>query len=96
MGRPITSTAAMVNKLHQSAVVGHQQGRQISFGKRADGTEFTCIIAGSAYLHSEDYLGHQGNQHWRGIIMLHEVHDWHFDESFISLDFLNRKYGNLL
>lgn len=34
MGRPITTAAAMVTKVHQSAVVGHQQGRQIAFGKR--------------------------------------------------------------
>lgn len=94
MGRPITTAQAMVNKVHQSAVVGHQQGRQIAFGKRADGSEFTCIIAGSAYLHNEDFLGHQGNKHWRGIIMLHEVHDGNFDESMISLNFLRQKYGN--
>lgn len=93
MGRPITSAAAMVTKVHQSAVVGHQQGRQIAFGKRADGADFTCIIAGSCYLHDEDYMGHQGNNHWRGILMLHEVNEGHFDESMISLDFLRRKYG---
>ena len=94
MGRPITTAAAMVTKVHQSAVVGHQQGRQIAFGKRGDGgPDFTCIIAGSCYLHDEDYMGHQGNNHWRGILMLHEVKDGHFDESMISLDFLRRKYG---
>lgn len=93
MGRPITTTSAMINKVHQSAVVGHQQGRQISFGKRADGSEFTCIIAGSCYMHNEDYMGHQGNRHWRGIVMLHEVNDGYFDESMISLNFLKEKYG---
>jgi hypothetical protein len=74
-------------------VVGHQQGRQIAFGKRADGADFTCIIAGSCYLHNEDYMGHQGNNHWRGILMLHEVKDGHFDEMMVSLDYLKKTYG---
>jgi hypothetical protein len=93
MGRPIGTAAAMVSKVHQSAVVGHQQGRQVAYGRRADGSNITCIIAGSCYLHDEDYMGHQGNKHWRGILMLHEVSYGHFDESFISLDFIRKKYG---
>lgn len=92
MGRPVGTASAMVSKVHQSSVVGHQQGRQVAYGRRADGSNITCIIAGSCYLHDEDYMGHQGNKHWRGILMLHEVNDGHFDEMFISLDFLRKKY----
>ena len=51
MGRPISSARAMLTKLHTSAVAGHQQGRDIAFGKRANGKQITCIIAGSAYVH---------------------------------------------
>jgi hypothetical protein len=93
MGRPIGTASAMISKVHQSAVVGHQQGRQVAYGRRADGSNITCIIAGSCYLHNEDYMGHQGNQHWRGVVMLHEVSDGHFDEMFVSLDYLRKKYG---
>ena len=93
MGRPIGTASAMISKVHQSAVVGHQQGRQVAYGRRADGSNITCIIAGSCYLHDEDYMGHQGNQHWRGIVVLHEVSDGHFDEMFVSLDYLRKKYG---
>ena len=92
MGRPVGTASAMVSKVHQSSVVGHQQGRQVAYGRRADGSNITCIIAGSCYLHDEDYMGHQGNKHWRGILMLHEVNDGHFDECFVSLDFLRKKY----
>ena len=93
MGRPIGTASAMVNKTHQSCVVGHQQGRQVAYGKRADGTNITCIIAGSCYLHDEEYMGSQGNDHWRGLVMLHEVNDGQFDEMFVSLDYLRQKYG---
>ena len=93
MGRPIGTASAMVSKTHQSCVVGHQQGRQVAYGKRADGTNITCIIAGSCYLHDEEYMGNQGNNHWRGLVMLHEVNDGQFDEMFVSLDYLRQKYG---
>jgi len=92
MGRPIGSASAMISKTHQSCVVGHQQGRQVAYGRRADGSAITCIIAGSCYLHNEEYMGNQGNNHWRGLVVLHEVKDGQFDEMFVSLDYLRKKY----
>ena len=93
MGRPATSAAAMVSKLHMSCVAGHQQGKQIAYGKRPDGSTITCIIAGSCYEHDEGYLDYQSNKHFRGIVVLHEVTNGSFDEMFVSLNFLRKKYG---
>lgn len=93
LGRAATSASAMVNKLHMSCVAGHQQGRQVAYGKRPDGSTITCIIAGSCYEHDEGYLDHQSNKHWRGIILLHEVNNGSFDEMFVSLDFLRKRYA---
>lgn len=92
MGRPATSAQAQLNKKHMSCIAGHQQGLQIATGHRADGTRLTSIIAGSCYEHDEDYLGPQGNKHWRGCLMLHEVKDGAFDLMPISLDYLNKEY----
>jgi hypothetical protein len=75
-----------------SAVAGHQQGLQIATGNKADGTLITNIIAGSCYLHDEDYMGPQGNKHWRGVLMLHEVQDGAFDLMPVSLNYLLKKY----
>jgi len=94
MGRPTTSASAMVSKLHMSCIAGHQQGRQVAYGKRPDGSNITCIIAGSCYEHDEGYLDHQTNKHWRGLMVLHEVQDGSFDEMFVSLSYLRKKYGN--
>jgi len=94
MGRPCTSARAMLTKMHMSCVAGHQQGRDIAYGKRADGTEITSIIAGSFYQHKEDYLSPMTNQHWRGIYVLHAVKDGAFDEMAVSLEYLKRKYGS--
>jgi len=93
MGRPVTSATALLNKKHMSCFAGHQQGRQIAYARKADGSEITAIIAGSCYEHNEDYLNHQGNQHWRGFYVLHEVNNGAFDEMAVSLNYVNMKYG---
>ena len=93
MGRPITTAQALLTKLHMSAFAGHQQDRQIAYGKRADGAGMTAIISGSFYQHSYEYLSPFTNRHWRGMYMLHEVRDGEFDEMAVSIDFLKRKFG---
>jgi hypothetical protein len=92
MGRPITTANALLNKKHMSCFAGHQQGRQIAYARRADGKEMTAIICGSCYEHDEDYLGAQGNQHFRGAYMLHEVDDGSFDEMAVSLRYLKENH----
>lgn len=92
MGRPASTAAAQLRKTNMSCVAGHQQGKQIAYATRADGSTITSIIAGSCYEHDEDYLGAQGNKHWRGFIMLNEVRDGAFDEMWVSLHYINHKY----
>lgn len=92
-GRPASSAQVLLNRKHMSCIAGHQQGRQAASAYRADGKRITAIIAGSCYEHNEDYLGPQGNQHWRGLIQLHEVDDGEFDELYVSLNYLERRYG---
>lgn len=92
MRRPLASAAAMIGKLHMSAIAGHQQGRQVSYGKTADGRHLTCIIAGSSYPHDEHYLDKEGNNHWRGVVVLSNVVDGQFDEHFVSLNTVRSTY----
>ena len=94
MGRPASSAAVLVNKLHMSCVAGHQQSKQIAYGKRADGRSICGIIAGSYYLHSEDYMDQLSNRHWRGLVILNDVQDGSFDELMLSIQYLERKYGD--
>lgn len=93
-GRACVSAQHMLAKKHMSCVAGHQQGKQIATAYKADGTPITAIIAGSCYEHDEIYLGPQGNKHWRGVVMLYNVVDGMFDEHFLSLDYLRKKYAN--
>jgi len=95
LGKPATTASAQLAKKHQSCIAGHQQGRQVAYATRADGVRITSIIAGSCYEHDEDYLGHQGNNYWRGILMLHEVENGQFDEMFVSLKYLKKRYERI-
>ena len=94
LGRPVTTAAACLSKKHMSCIQGHQQGLQIAMGHRADGLPITSVISGSCYEHDEDYLGPQGNKHWRGILVLHDVKDGAFDLMPVSLDYLRKKYAS--
>jgi len=75
-----------------SCVAGHKQGLDsciYNVGTR----RYRSIIAGSCYLHNEPYLGHQGNDYWRGCLILNNVRNGDFDLTEVSLDYLKRKYG---
>jgi len=92
-GRPCTTAAAQLNKKHMSCIAGHQQGLQVAMGSRADGKRLLSIIAGSCYEYEADYMGPQGNKHWRGIIVLHNVSDGEASPMFVDLDWLKSKYA---
>lgn len=92
-GRPASTANAQLNKQHMSCISGHQQGLQIATAHQADGTRITSIIAGSCYEHEEEYMGPQGNNHWRGCLMLHEVNKGQFDIMPVSLDYLEKRYA---
>lgn len=92
-GRPASTAAAQLRKTNMSCVAGHQQGLQIATASRADGARLTSIIAGSCYEHDEEYLGPQGNKHFRGFLVLHDVNNGEFDSMTVSLKYLNSKYA---
>ncbi len=94
MGRPIQSAAALLTKKHMSAVVGHQQGCLIANAQRGDGKQLTGIIAGSCYTHNEDFMGPQGNNHFRGFLMLHDVKPGGvFEPMPVSLSYMKKRYA---
>ena len=72
--------------------MGHVQTKDSGVQFLANGTVRRGLVAGACYLHDEDYKGPQGNHHWRGIIMKHEVADGNYDMMEVSLDYLCRRY----
>lgn len=89
MGRPVSSSAALLRERQGSAIMGHRPDFQLSIHPR---TGKTAIFAGICYTHREDYLTPQFRSKPH-ILMLHEVHQGRFDIMDVSLDFLKRKYS---
>lgn len=91
-GKPLGGMAmTRLKQLGHTFIQGHQQTLEVATRFVLDKQQWG-IVAGAAYLHDEDYLGYQGNHHWRGIIRLARVEDGSFDPMFISLDSLCRRY----
>lgn len=81
-----------LNRIGASFVQGHMQG--LLYGNRIMpiGVTRHGLVAGSSYLHREVYRGNQGNHHWRGIVVLNQVKDGHYDVMPLSMQYLCRRY----
>jgi hypothetical protein len=78
-------------KIGHSFTQGHTQ--TLDHGIRYVGDQQQhALVAGACYLHDEDYKGPQGQSHWRGIVVKHEVEDGSYDPMFVSLNYLCHKY----
>lgn len=81
-----------LNKIKTSFTQGHQQSLDIGNVEDATGKRMWGLVAGAFYLHDEDYKGYQGNSHWRGVVMKHEVKDGNYSPCVVGIDYLLRKY----
>ena len=91
--RPIGgSIDARLNRIGESFVQGHQQS--FMYGNRVypTGRMRHGLVAGSCYLHTEDYKGAQGNNHFRGVVILNEVKDGNYCIMPLTLNYLCKKY----
>jgi len=93
-GRALGGSAlSRLTKIGHSFVMGHQQ--TLDYAMRflpGSGQQQFGLVAGACYLHDEDYKGPQGNAHWRGVVVLHQVENGSADAMFVSLDYLCRRY----
>lgn len=86
------SAKAQVQREMRSATSGHLQGLDFAVHQTHE-RRFYGLIAGSFYMHEEEYLSPQGTAYWRGVVMKHEVHDGHYDAMFVSLDYLLKNFS---
>jgi hypothetical protein len=94
--RPIGgSIPNKLSRIGSSFVHGHVQGLDMGTKMMGNGKTLWGIQAGSAYTHIEDYRGAQGQRHWRGILVLHEVSDGEHCPMPLSLDYLCRRYEKM-
>lgn len=96
-GRPYGGMAiTRLKTIGHSFTMGHQQTLDYAVRFVRDGAGIArsqhALVAGACYLHDEDYKGYQGNAHWRGIVVCHEVEFGCYDPMFVSLEYLCRRY----
>lgn len=94
-GKPYGGAVAnILSKVGESFVQGHKQTFEITTRfLPASGKQQWGVICGACYEHEEDYKGVQGNKHFRGLIVQHEVRDGSFQPMIIDLAYLRRRYG---
>lgn len=85
------SAALQVRREMQSCTSGHLQG--VDWHVQQTGTRrLYGLIAGSFYMHEEDYMSPQGTAYWRGVVVKNQVEDGEYDPTFVSLSYLLNKY----
>lgn len=94
-GKPYSGTAAnILSKVGRSFVVGHKQCLDVAIRPTIDYKQQLGIVNGACYPHNEGYKGYQGNNHWRGVTVLHEVECGFASPMFVSLEYMKEKYGD--
>lgn len=92
-GRPYGGAIGnKLNKIKSSFTMGHVQGLQVATETTNTGRKIWGLVAGSFYLHDEVYKGPQGNDHWRGLVMKHDVKDGDYSPCIVDINYLMRKY----
>lgn len=96
-GRP---QSGMIETRLKNIGISFSQGHQQTFmygvrpvvGRDGNPSMIHGLVAGSCYLHDEDYLGPQGNASWRGIVVKHAVQDGRYNLMQVDLEYLCRRY----
>ncbi len=93
-GRPYGGQALNILKqVGESFVQGHKQCLDVATRfLPSSGKQQWAIIAGACYTHDEDYKGPQGNFHYRGLVVLHQVKNGSFNPMFVDLAYLEERY----
>lgn len=94
-GKPIGGTATYkLAAIGTPFVQGHVQGYDIGTKQFATGRTIRGIVAGSCYLHDEEYKG-AANRHWRGAVVLNEVENGEFSEMPLTLNYLCEEFEGM-
>ena len=93
-GRPYSGAIdTMIKNIGFTFTAGHSQGLRWGRRELTNGRVQLGLVAGSYYQHDEDYKGNQGNHHWRGLVVKHEVAGGDYDPMFVSLAYLQGRYA---
>ena len=89
-----SSAMAQVKNESVSTTAGHKQGLDVHIQESSGGRK-RGVIAGSFYSHKEHYMGngYQGQDHWHGIPIKHQVYKGDYDLLEVPLRYLVEEYA---
>jgi len=90
--RPISTAKAVLSKRHCSFVAGHKQAFEQDMQTKLDGSTIMGVIMGACYYHDEVYKA-QSNNHFRGAMLMKDVHKGMWTTIARPLKTLDREYG---
>lgn len=90
--RGAPSADTQLARIGKSCTAGHMQGLSLA-NREFNGKLQWGIIAGSCYQHDEAYMSPQGQGHWRGIIVKHQVKDGSYSPMVVDLAYLKKSYA---
>jgi hypothetical protein len=96
-GKPMGGENIMtrLKNLGYSFSMGHQQVYMQGERNLTNGRIIQGLVAGAFYMHDEDYRGEQGNTHWRGLVVKHEVCDGDYDVMKVSMNYLCKRFEGI-
>lgn len=86
------SPEAMIRANMSSCIAGHRPG--YAHGTFSTKTrQYHGLIAGSCYLHREEWMGPGQDNSWSGVVVLNQLKRGEFDPCPVRLTYLKDKYG---
>ena len=96
-GNPIGGTnlgASILRHNIMSCVQGHSHIFDYSERTRGDGRKAFGLSAGCYFQHYMDSAGPSNQMYWRGLVVLHDVVDGYGEIEKVSLDWVEKHYGD--
>lgn len=90
---PIGRAHLIMNKRYQSCTCGHIQILDYFVSNTlVNKRRLHCLIAGSFYMHKEEYRKGQSNENWAGLIIKENVVNGEYSPTFLSITDLLARY----
>lgn len=84
----------MIRANMSSCIAGHRPGFDYATVPGARGRSLHGLIAGSFYLHSEEFYGPGNDNQWKGLVMLNQLRAGDFDPCPVRMTYLQSRYNN--
>lgn len=96
-GRPIGGehhAYSLLAKQYASCTASHSHLTDYAIRTTANGKKIHGLVAGCFLDYQLDWAGETNKLWWKGVVVKHNVEDGTYDPEFISLDRLQKVYGN--